>query len=195
VSVLFVFRYQDRLESEWIVSATAILGLTFTIVTVLTVPADIFMVSSTLDAEGQRRPWATTETLELLKFYLRIVYYSLYSTLIFFSFVLIPFVYFYFEEGDDETSTSDRVCHALKYAIGTSLLLCGLIVAGYFLTAGSKPQLDWEWFRNVWDESGGERILVFLVASMGLIGMLMYISYTVENSSPRPMEWQCFQSD
>lgn len=175
----FVKYYQDRTDSEKFVSLISIIGLSITLVLITIVPADIFIVSSTLDSYGMKQHWATTETIDLVTFGLSICYYVLYSAVILFLFLIIPFAYFYFEEWDIETTNGQRICTAFKYTIVLIIMLSALAIGGIFISAGEKPKIDFDWFKKILSENIGDRIFVFLIGILGILGMLVYVSYTV----------------
>lgn len=180
VSWAFVKYYQDEGEAEKFVSSIVIIGLALTLMTIIIVPADIYIVSATLDSAGLRRSWATESTVNLIVTGLSICYYVLYSSIVVFLFSIIPFAYFFYEEWDIETSNSHRACNAIKYSLILLIILSILIVGGIFITAGEKPSLDYEWFKRVFNETVAERIFVFLVGVLGLLGMLVYVTYSVK---------------
>jgi hypothetical protein len=53
-----------------------------------------------------------------------------------------------------------------------------LTLLGYFLSAGGKPVLEFDWFKDLLVQNGGMRVLGFIIAVMAAMGMLNYFFYT-----------------
>jgi LMBR1 domain-containing protein 1 len=78
VAAITTFTWQDPRERSVIVSVVTILGITSLLATVLLLPVDIALVSSTTSTSlGAKKDWATPERVERTLLTLKIVYYCL----------------------------------------------------------------------------------------------------------------------
>ena len=86
--------YIDRHENNALTSFISTLAVSITLLCVMLIPVDIYIVSSGLDHNGaQTDPALTKRSADALQS----VYYALYILLLVFAFILLPFTYFYFE--------------------------------------------------------------------------------------------------
>ncbi|CAH3171745.1 unnamed protein product [Porites evermanni] len=69
----------------------------------------------------------------------------LYAMVAFFAFVLMPFMYFYFEEKDEDVTTKQRMCGALKYTIGFLIVGVVLLLVGAFAPLKKPPSNITHW--------------------------------------------------
>ena len=98
--------YEDRSDRERLPTIVTVLGLSLVLASVTLVPVDIFILSSTVDAStGQRYDWATSEEVARQTKIITDLYYALYTIMSVFTFIVIPFAYFYFEEYEDGRTT------------------------------------------------------------------------------------------
>jgi hypothetical protein len=58
------------------------------------------------------------------------------------------------------------------------IVLFVLILIGFFVSVGEKPKLDFDWFKDLLLESNGEKIMSFVIATMAILGLVLYSSYT-----------------
>uniref|UniRef100_A0A673ZQR0 Lysosomal cobalamin transport escort protein LMBD1 n=1 Tax=Salmo trutta TaxID=8032 RepID=A0A673ZQR0_SALTR len=155
---VYIRKYQSRQESEVISTITAICALAIALITSALLPVDIFLVSYMKHPNGTYKEWAeSNETRGQIEDTVLYAYYSLYSILLFCVFLWIPFVYFYYEEKDDDNiNKCSQVKNALKYTIG-------------FIIVYGVPALS------------------FSISSLTLIGMLAVITYTAYGMSVLPL--------
>lgn len=223
VAIAFTRHYQHKHESEALATIITILALTLVLATVALVPIDIFLVSSTVDqSTGLKQPWATPDKMDQITMTIQIVYYGMcictwmyhlksgihhmnqacYGAIGLFSFLVIPFAYFYYEEYDDEDEQSnlDRILGALKYTSFFVVICILLIVAGLFVKPSQEPPtLGLDWLekllignsKSAWSiYKGGHsscviitidslKSLSFVLACLILVGMVVFIGYTV----------------
>ncbi|KAI9258776.1 hypothetical protein BDA99DRAFT_514103 [Phascolomyces articulosus] len=195
---LFVFStgftryYQHKHESESFATVVTILGLTLILATLALTPIDIFLVSSTVDSlTGLKKSWADKDTIDWMTTTVQFVYYGCYGLVALFSFFMIPFAYFYYEEydGDDEEQTwHDRVWGALKYTSFFVVISLLLFLFGLFVKPSSRPpKLDLDWLEKLLTESNGEKSISFVVACLIVLGMLVFIGYTAPGLALLPM--------
>lgn len=77
-----------------------------------------------------------------------------YGLIALFSFFLIPFAYFYYEEYDEDESLGDRVFGALKYTSFFVIISVLLSIFGLFLKPTTKaPKIDLDWFKKLLTDS------------------------------------------
>jgi LMBR1 domain-containing protein 1 len=98
--VTLVLKYRE--EKAKIPVLVTILGLLAICFCLFLIPVDIFNVSQQEDP---------TRHSVIIKW----VYYGSYLTLLIFAFVLIPFAYFFFEEGDEEVGIQSSCALTVTY--------------------------------------------------------------------------------
>lgn len=202
---IFVYSYQAPRERSAVVSIICIFTLTSLLATVLLLPVDIALVSSTTSSKlGRRKDWATQDRVDNITFTLRIVYYTLYSLDAILCLLVIPFTYFWYEEYD-EVATEDgsqtftsRLWGAFKYTIAFVFLVLIIFLVGFFVPVAKDREgahYDYGYFKDLLREgreSGrlvqykppadsiidGERALTFSTGLLITIGTLIYIVYT-----------------
>ncbi|MED6239577.1 putative lysosomal cobalamin transporter, partial [Ataeniobius toweri] len=83
---------------------------------------------------------------------------ALYSIILFCVFLWIPFVYFYYEEKDDNnTSKCSQVKNALKYTVGFVIVCVVLLLIGAFVPLQAPPgqnSTQWEKVQYLFEELG-----------------------------------------
>lgn len=151
-SCLYIRYYQNRHECEKSSTVAAVMGLFVSLLTAAVVPVDIFLVSFMKNADGSFKPWANdSETRAALQNGVLYTYYSLYGCIVFFIFAVMPLVYFYHEEKDDDADIPCRIrfCGAIKYAIAFVIVACILFTVGAFIPWQIPPfdQNSTEWER------------------------------------------------
>jgi LMBR1 domain-containing protein 1 len=157
IASIFVFLYQkprDRAASVTIVCIFTTLAL---LATVLLIPVDVALVSSTSKSSlGQKKDWATPEKVHGIVRTLEIVYYTLYSLDALLCLVVVPFTYFWYEEYDEdaaehgEQTAGQRIWGAFKYTIA-------FLVIGFFVPfakqAKDDKRLDLDYFKHLLSEN------------------------------------------
>ncbi|KAF7728493.1 hypothetical protein EC973_006046 [Apophysomyces ossiformis] len=188
-STLFVRHYQNKHESERFATITAIVTLALVFATLALLPIDIFLVSSTVNQHtGLKQHWATPAIIANITDTVQLVYYGCYGSVAFFSFLLVPFAYFYFEEYEEEQTVRDRALSAMKYTSFFVVICILLFLFGLFLKPShTKPRLDLDWFKKLLTESNGEKAASFVIASLFLLGLLVFTAYTAPGLSILPL--------
>lgn len=80
IACLFVYLYQAHRERSLLVTIVCIFTITCLLATVLLLPVDVALVSSTTSSKlGRRKDWANQGKIDNITYTLRIVYYLLYS--------------------------------------------------------------------------------------------------------------------
>ncbi|KAL9645651.1 hypothetical protein ABK040_003384 [Willaertia magna] len=157
LSTFFAIFFQDKYEKGFLSFITTVIGLAVILFSLAIVPIDIFNVSYTKDP---------TET----SFPVKLFYYICYGLMFLFSFVIIPFTYFWYEEEDsgvvenkkkrdyDRYSLNSapteevvnsccnnvgwRVAHSLKFTIFTILFGILILATGLIISifSGEQPK-------------------------------------------------------
>ncbi|KAK7756940.1 hypothetical protein SLS62_000956 [Diatrype stigma] len=186
--------WQTPRDRSAIVSVVAIVSLTSLLATVLLMPVDIALISSTTSAAlGQKKDWATPERVRGIVYTLQVVYYSLYSFDALLCLIVIPFAYFWYEEYDEveeqegDQTVGSRLWGAFKYTLGFVALVVILFLIGFFVPVaagnrggdGNNKHLDLDFFKRLLeDENHGEKALTFGLGLLITLGTLLYIVYT-----------------
>ena len=102
VASVFIYVYQTPRDRSPSVTLTCIISITSLLATVLLLPVDVALVSSTTSSKlGQRKDWATQDVVDRITYSLTIIYYLLYSLDALLCLLVIPFTYFWYEEYDE----------------------------------------------------------------------------------------------
>ncbi|KAB5584747.1 putative lysosomal cobalamin transporter [Coniochaeta sp. 2T2.1] len=188
VAVITTFTWQTPRDRSAIVTTVAIISLTSLLATVLLLPVDIALVSSTTSVHlGARKDWATDDAVNKILLTLKIVYYSLYSLDALLCLLVVPFAYFWYEEYDEveeEEGTKtfgSRLLGALKYTIFFVILVVIIFLIGFFVPAAGNNKgkhLDLDYFKRLLAENNGEKALTFALGLLVTLGTLLYVLYT-----------------
>uniref|UniRef100_A0AAR2J4I5 Lysosomal cobalamin transport escort protein LMBD1 n=1 Tax=Pygocentrus nattereri TaxID=42514 RepID=A0AAR2J4I5_PYGNA len=192
---VYIRKYQSRQESEVISTITAICALAIALITSALLPVDIFLVSFMKYPNGTYKDWAASnETRRQIEDTVLYGYYTLYSIILFCVFFWIPFVYFYYEEKDeDNVNKCSQAKNALKYTVGFVVVCAALLLIGAFVPLQPPPSQNstqWEKVKYLFEELGssnGLDALSFSISSLTLIGMLAVITYTAYGMSVLPL--------
>ncbi|KAK7902154.1 hypothetical protein WMY93_018923 [Mugilogobius chulae] len=191
---VYIRKFQSRQESEAVSTITAICALAVALITSALLPVDIFLVSFMKYPNGTFQEWAADNvTRAKIEDSVLYGYYTLYSIILFCVFLWIPFVYFYYEERDDDNiNKCSQVKNALKYTIGFAIVCIALLLIGAFVPLEPPRQntTQWEKVQYLFEELGsshGIPALSFSISSLTLIGMLAVITYTAYGMSVLPL--------
>ncbi|XP_028676141.1 lysosomal cobalamin transport escort protein LMBD1 [Erpetoichthys calabaricus] len=192
---IYIRKYQSRQESEVVSTITAICALAIALITSALLPVDIFLVSYMKNPNGTYKEWASNNMTRLaVEDSVLHAYYSLYSIILFCVFLWIPFVYFYYEEKDDDNlNKCSQVKNALKYTFGFIVVCAALLLVGAFVPLAAPTNqntTEWEKIKHLFEEFGTSRglsALSFSISSLTLIGMLSVITYTAYGMSVLPL--------
>jgi LMBR1 domain-containing protein 1 len=164
IATTFVFIYQtprDRSASVTIVCIFTTLAL---LATVLLIPVDVALVSSTSRSSlGRKKDWATPEKVDDIVHTLQIVYYTLYSLDAVLCLLIVPFTYFWHEEYDEdaaqhgEQTAGQRLWGALKYTLAFLVFVVIIFLVGFFVPfakqAKGDKDLDLDFFKHLLAEN------------------------------------------
>ncbi|CZR55280.1 probable lysosomal cobalamin transporter [Phialocephala subalpina] len=202
IAAIFTYTYQTPRDRSALVSTITIITLTSLLATVLLLPVDIALVSSTASVKlGAKKDWATPETVNNILYTLKIVYYTLYSLDAVLCLLVVPFTYFFYEEYDDveaEEGTqtfSQRFMGALKYTLIFVVLVVIIFLVGFFVPVAMQrngSHHDWndfDYFKGLLSENHGERALTFALGLLICLGTLLYILYTAAGLALLPISF------
>ncbi|KAJ5302021.1 hypothetical protein N7508_006884 [Penicillium antarcticum] len=205
VASVFIYVYQTPRDRSPSVTLTCIISITSLLATVLLLPVDVALVSSTTSSKlGQRKDWATQDVVDRITYSLTIIYYLLYSLDALLCLLVIPFTYFWYEEYDEvatetgEQTVGQRIWGALKYTLSFVVIVVILFLVGFFVPVSrGKSDIDLDYFRRLLAENrkywsllalgtakltyfyeDGERALTFALGLLMTIGLGLYVLYT-----------------
>ena len=178
----------------------SVLVVTLTLGLVMLLPADVYIVShlddiinnDDLELDGKLR--AISQRTQVVQY----ASYALWGGSACLSFIVIPFMYFFYEEeelyGFEARRAGSHTCAALKYVV-LFLLIVG-VLAGVAL--GIKPGLtvdeltsdpDFEWLSK-WSQVVPlvAQAFNFLMVIMACVGLLSWICYTAVGLAYMPID-------
>jgi LMBR1 domain-containing protein 1 len=197
VASLFVYLYQTHRDRSAYVTTVCIFTITCLLATVLLLPVDVALVSSTTSSKnGVRKDWATQDKVDQITYTLKIVYYLLYSLDALLCLLVIPFTYFWYEEYDEvaeeegSQTFASRFWAAFKYTIVFVFLCVALFLVGFFVPVAKHREgahFDLDFFKRLLAENHGERALTFALGLLITIGIIIYCFYTAAGLALLPL--------
>ena len=188
IASLFVYLYQNHHDRSAFVTSICIFTITSLLATVLLLPVDVALVSSTTSSRlGRRKDWASQDAVDNIVHTLKIVYYVLYTLDALLCLLVIPFTYFFYEEYDEVAAEEgsqtfgSRFWGALKYTIVFILLCVVLFLVGFFVPVARHREgahFDLDYFKSLLTENHGERALTFGLGLLITLGIIIYCFYT-----------------
>ncbi|GFR80356.1 LMBR1 domain containing 1 [Elysia marginata] len=143
----------------------------------------------------RKMDWAQNLTVrEDLEDSVLVTYYVLYGIIAFFLFLLLPFMYFFYEEKDENSTFKARCCASLKYCIVCLIIAVVFLLIGALVPSRSTPKAnstEWEKIDFLLHDMTQTRIedaLSFVTSIFSLIGMLCLVMYTAYGMSAMPMD-------
>jgi LMBR1 domain-containing protein 1 len=160
----FVFLYQTPRDRAASVTTICIITMSALLATILLMPVDIALVSSTtISKEGRKKDWATPDAVDNITYTLKVVYYTLYSLDAVLCLLVVPFTYFWYEAYDEDAADSgnqtlaSRFWEALKYTIAFILFVVILFLVGFFVPAAKglqgRKHFDLDYFKRLLSEN------------------------------------------
>ncbi|GFN89415.1 lmbr1 domain containing 1 [Plakobranchus ocellatus] len=194
-STFYVRYFMHKYDSEIAITVTAIIALTLTLLTSALVPVDIFLVSYMKDSDGTFKDWAQNLTVRNdVEDSVLVTYYVFYGIVAFFLFLLLPFMYFFYEEKDENSTFKARCCASLKYCIVCVIIAVVFLLIGALVPGRSSPNANsTEWQKidfllHDMNQTRLEDALSFVISIFTLVGMLLLIMYTAYGMSAMPMD-------
>lgn len=163
IASTFVFLYQKPRDRSVTVTIVSIFTLTSLLATILLLPVDIALISSTTSSKlGRRKDWATDNRVDEIIWTLKIVYYSLYSLDALLCLLVVPFTYFWYEEYDEvateegNQTVASRFWGAFRYTILFIVLVVIIFLVGFFVPVAKElkgDHYDLEYFKKILREN------------------------------------------
>lgn len=163
IAAVFVFIYQTPRERGPSVTIVCILTMLSLLATILLMPVDIALVSSTTSSKwGAKKDWATPDAVDSIVYQLKIVYYALYSLDAVLCLIVVPFTYFWYEEYDEvdaeegTQTVGSRLWGAFKYTIAFIALALILFLVGFFVPVAKRARdehRDLDFFKDLLQEN------------------------------------------
>ncbi|KAJ5552932.1 lysosomal cobalamin transporter [Penicillium frequentans] len=186
IASVFIYVYQTPRDRSPSVTLTCIIAITSLLATVLLLPVDVALISSTTSSRlGRRKDWATQDTVDNITFSLTIIYYILYSLDALLCLLVIPFTYFWYEEYDEvasetgEQTVGQRLWGSFKYTLSFIAIVVILFLVGFFVPVSKdKVGMDLDYFKRLLTENHGERALTFALGLLMTLGICLYVLYT-----------------
>lgn len=197
IASLFVYLYQTHRDRSVYVTVVCIFTITCLLATILLLPVDVALVSSTTSSKlGQRKDWATQDKVDNILKTLKIVYYVLYSVDALLCLIVVPFTYFWYEEYDEVAAEEggqtfgSRIWGAAKYTIIFVILCVAIFLVGFFVPVAKHQKgahFDLDFFKNLLAENHGERALTFALGLLITVGTILYCFYTAAGLALLPI--------
>ena len=166
IASIFVYLYQAPRERSVTVTIVSIFTLTSLLATILLLPVDVALVSSTTSSRhGIRKDWATQNRVDNIKLTLRIVYYTLFSLDALLCLVIVPFTYFWHEEYDEvaaeegHQTISSRFWGAFRFTIAFIALVIIIFLVGFFVPIAKDRKgghYDLDFFKHIIEDQNRE---------------------------------------
>lgn len=163
IASIFVYLYQAPRERSATVSIVCIFTITALLATVLLLPVDIALVSSTTSSKlGRRKEWANDAHVANIVYTLKIVYYTLYSLDAVLCLIVVPFTYFWYEEYDEvaaeegSQTIGSRFWGAMKFTVAFIFLAVILFLVGFFVPVArdrTGAHYGLEYFKRILEEN------------------------------------------
>ena len=197
IACLFVYLYQTHRDRSVFVTTVCIFTITSLLATVLLLPVDVALVSSTTSSKlGRRKDWASQDKVDEITYTLEVVYYLLYSLDALLCLLVIPFTYFWYEEFDEvaqeegSQTFASRFLGAAKYTVVFVFLCVALFLVGFFVPIKKHRKgahFDLDFFKHLLSENHGERALTFALGLLITIGVVIYCFYTAAGLALLPL--------
>lgn len=193
---IYIKYYTSKNDSEWSTTISAILALTVVLMTTALIPVDVFLVSFMKDSDGNFKDWAkNNETRKAIEESVLVAYYTMYGLITFFMFLLLPFMYFFYEEKEEDVTCKSRCCTALKYSVVFLILIFVLLLIGALVHTKKIPSknvnsTDWEKLEALFDLESNwvENSLSLVISVLSLIGMVALFTYTAYGMAILPID-------
>ncbi|XP_045160510.2 probable lysosomal cobalamin transporter [Mercenaria mercenaria] len=195
-SSIYIKYYTSKRDSECSTTLCAILALSVTLMTTALIPVDVFLVSFMKSSDGTFSEWAKdNETRHSVEQSVLVGYYTMYGLITFCMFLLLPFMYFFYEEREDDVTCKSRCCGALKYSVVFLIVIFVLLLIGALVHTKKIPMknqnsTDWEKLEALFDMESNwiENSLSFVISILSLIGMLALFTYTAYGMAILPID-------
>lgn len=115
-----------------------------------------------------------------------------YATVIGFAFIILPFVYFFYEAEEEDKSFGRQCFDGFKFSVGFFIILLVCVFVGLFISIGANNggnNMDFNmWIQTMLDTTNrGERAILFCLGCLSCLGMLVWITYTAFGMMAMPI--------
>ncbi|RWS17352.1 putative lysosomal cobalamin transporter-like protein, partial [Dinothrombium tinctorium] len=185
-SFLYLRRYKNPYDCDASSFVTSVIGLAIVLITSALTPIDIFIISYMKYPNGTWKEWAANFTQRTtIENDVMYSYYALYGVIFAFIFIILPFMYFFYEEkAEDGFEYSNRCCNALKFSFAFLFVATVLLLLGAFVPLKKYPNsttTEWEKlsvFIETFERKRGEDALSMVLNILCVIGMIHLVFYT-----------------
>eukprot|EP00658_Telonema_sp_P-2_P006678 TRINITY_DN12526_c0_g3_i3.p1 TRINITY_DN12526_c0_g3~~TRINITY_DN12526_c0_g3_i3.p1 ORF type:complete len:304 (-),score=58.09 TRINITY_DN12526_c0_g3_i3:19-930(-) len=171
-SLSVIAYYADPHQRSLSVTVAAVAGLTLSVMSLLAIPVDVY---------GAADPGASQSAVKTF-------YYTIFSSSLISTFVLLPFALFYNEASvaEHDPSAGERACTAAKYTSMCVALLVALLVVGVYVEPSKHHQGAFTHrFLSTMEDT--DRCLLFAIGAVGTIGLIGWIMYTAVGLAALPV--------
>jgi len=195
ISVVYVRKFAHQAHPDLLPRIVGVLSVWTVLAVVTLLPVDVFLTSYQKNSNGTFKDWADNKTRADIGNGILYTYYACYSLLLVYLFVLIPFSYFFFEEGEDELPPGGRCCAALKYTVCFVILITALLFIGGFVPFGTLPDYngtiidELKFLEDQIAAKGAESALSFTLSLLTIIGLLIMSIYAAYGLSAFPLNF------
>lgn len=161
VASVFVHIYQTPRDRYPSVTFACVIAITSLLATLLLLPVDVALVSSTTSSKlGRRKDWATQDEVDKITSSLTVVYYLMYSLDALLCLLGIPFAYFWYDEYDEvatetgQQTAGQRLWGAFRYTMPFITIVIVLFLVGFFVPVlRNKNGMDLDYFKKLFIEN------------------------------------------
>ncbi|CAF3366011.1 unnamed protein product [Rotaria sp. Silwood1] len=202
-SITFTLRYQQKRQRDYLVTFVCSISLIIALLTASLLPTDVILVSFMKNPNGTFKDWTQNQTTRNhIQKYVEIGYYDtrwpmiLYGLIIAMAFLVNPFLFFYYEEREEQgEKISKKICAALKWTAGFIIFLIFLIILGIFVPQiatlpSDNSTSEWEnikYLINHFNSSRVEDSISFSIFTLSIIGFFLLTIYTGYGSIACPL--------
>ncbi|XP_022706035.1 probable lysosomal cobalamin transporter [Varroa jacobsoni] len=176
-------RYACTIRSNWASHVAIISGLTFSLLTMLLIPLDVFFASYAKLPNGTWADWAKNGSLlQDVEDTLEDTYFVFYSIVLVHLFVILPFVYFYSEDSANlllEASVGSRIGRAILFTLVFPLAFGVMLTVGAVIPMRepNDNSTEWEWLIREFKENKKKDMFGFAFSFVSVVGMCMLVMY------------------
>jgi len=196
-SWVYIRLFQHHDSSKVASTLGSIIGLFITLLTIALVPVDVFLVSYMKNPDGSFKDWVNdNSTRNSIESTVTYAYYTLYGLVGLFVFLVLPFMYFFFEDPEeDELSTKQKCCTSLKYTVVFLIIAFVILMTGAFVPlktpssqniTGIDDKIDFL-KDQLHQYTHADQAMSIMVGVMSMFGMFTLILYTGYGMSALPL--------
>ncbi|KTW30707.1 hypothetical protein T552_00419 [Pneumocystis carinii B80] len=183
----WISQYQDRHRKNVIIMGIMIVIMAHMIGTLSLYPIDVGMMW--INEKNREKEGYLEKIMLLWRRRVKICYYMFYGLHIVELFVILPFVYYYYEEWNEESTNKTRIFEALRRSLFFLLLFIVLFFCGTFMsiTRKTNSMLDLVYFEQTFKVEYIKTSMFFIVDVILLFGIVLFCIYTAFGFSMFPL--------